>query len=172
MWQYYNWLHCVQHFPSPSHFLMFPGSLFPLSSFCHLNWTHSGENMCFQLAVWLQLEILVKDGWYGAQKQGLYWTSKWEIWPTATSSSSVETTFKWNKNISTSWKAYTKIRQKLDSRQRQEENYWMNFRDTIYIQVPGDRQSQLSLSFKFSSSLEDRRQKKPHDSVNLHFLYW
>lgn len=73
---------------------------------------------------------------------------------------------------STSWKAKHKDKKKLDSRQGQEENYWTNFRDTIYIQVPGDRQSQLSLSFKFSSSLEDRRQKKPHDCVNLHFLYW
>lgn len=73
---------------------------------------------------------------------------------------------------STSWKAKYKGKKKLDSGQGREENYWMNFRDTIYIQVPGDRQSQLSLSFKFSSSLEDRRQKKPHDCVNLHFLYW
>lgn len=60
---------------------------------------------------------------------------------------------------------------KLDSRQRQEENYWMNFRDTIYIQVSSDRQPQLSLSFKFSSSLKTG-DKRSHMTVNLHLLYW
>lgn len=59
----------------------------------------------------------------------------------------------------------------LDSRQRQEENYWMNFTDTIYIQVSGDRQPQLSLSFK-SLILWKTGDKRSHMTVNLHFLYW
>jgi hypothetical protein len=78
---------------------------------------------------------------------------------------------RWESKARTQHMMESKI-QRQEARQRQEENYWTDFRDTIYIQVPDDRQSQFSLSFKFSSSLEDRRQKKPHDCVNLHFLYW